>query len=883
MRKRLLSVLCVLLALAVSLGVANLASAFAAAENHAVNAAMWVNDAFEDKTVFDSAGIHYKDFGAGQNYAGNSYKQLLPKSYTVTLKFKTSSDQPATFKIVFADPSEAINGKALKPWEIDGQVENVALEIKKDAVFLWQYNADNVYGTNKQLPVTAATVNYFDGAEHTLELTAEATAEGVVTNLKIDSTVHFDGVIASSKLNCNSVFTMGMCATALVSEEFSVSWFSVEQNKPDEIEVDPANALFDAENWLISSAVSDEVVLDGETGTLTVSGFGKGEYAATYAERLPVAYTLNLKLAYNGPSEAPANRKGLRILIANRADTAEGSQIAGGDRAYWYQIDADGNVWLMKRVDDEESAVVGDWVPELVNGAAVSCSIEIKPVWDGDASYIECRFRCGTKIVYGEIEDMDAATDNYLTIGGSNDSAEAFGFTLTYLKITDQYDSAPADCSTSAGNWSVIGATVDEKGVTAADGAAYMVTTDAAELPVIGEISFTMNSDAHGGSWSNWIRIGLGTYAASGWNNDADPANGKIYYLITLGSNFYTFDSYVGENKTLSTATPNTTNLVNEKEHVFRFVTSVVDGNFTLNYYLDDVLQLTVTETGNPFADAGRLYFFVRQTGGTGAVSVSKLYGVSEETAIVKNLMRAIYEVPFRVTADNLTGVKAQIEALSGQYDALSTTLQYQVENVGYLDFVGEKVAALEAEEADKAAAKAVSDELAAIVVPETITAENAEALKAAVAAAKEHYEALTETQKAYVAGYGVIADAEEKIAAYEKEAADRAAAKAVSDAIAAISVPAEWNEDNVTALKAAVAAAKSQYEALTAEQKAYVANYGIITDAEAKIKAYEDAKNQEDPENTPEGGCNSSLGIGSVLGLIALAGAAIAVKKREN
>ena len=123
-------------------------------------------------------------------------------------------------------------------------------------------------------------------------------------------------------------------------------------------------------------------------------------------------------------------------------------------------------------------------------------------------------------------------------------------------------------------------------------------------------------------------------------------------------------------------------------------------------------------------------------------------------------------------------------------------------------------------ENADKTAAKAVSEQIAAIG---TVTLSSAEA----IAAARTAYDALTGEQKALVTNLDVLTAAEAALAALQdKAAADAAAAK-----IGAIGT--------VTAFSASrISAARTAYDALTGEQKALVTNLDALTAAEAALAA---------------------------------------------
>ena len=130
-----------------------------------------------------------------------------------------------------------------------------------------------------------------------------------------------------------------------------------------------------------------------------------------------------------------------------------------------------------------------------------------------------------------------------------------------------------------------------------------------------------------------------------------------------------------------------------------------------------------------------------------------------------------------------------------------------------------------EAADANKAAAKAVDDRIAAIG---EVTLDS----KEAIAAARNAYDALTDAQKALVTKLDALTAAEAKLAELEEaaaaDAADKAAAKAVDDKIAAIG---EVTRDS----KDAIEAARSAYDALTDGQKA------LVTNADALLRAERD------------------------------------------
>jgi len=111
-----------------------------------------------------------------------------------------------------------------------------------------------------------------------------------------------------------------------------------------------------------------------------------------------------------------------------------------------------------------------------------------------------------------------------------------------------------------------------------------------------------------------------------------------------------------------------------------------------------------------------------------------------------------------------------------------------------------------------------------------TVTVQSKEAIEAARAA----YDALTAEQKKLIENYETLTKAEAKLKELQSEL-DKAAVDAVEDKIAAIGTVTLQSKD-------AIKAARAAYDKLTAEQKAQVSNYKALTDAEAALKALEEA-----------------------------------------
>ena len=179
-------------------------------------------------------------------------------------------------------------------------------------------------------------------------------------------------------------------------------------------------------------------------------------------------------------------------------------------------------------------------------------------------------------------------------------------------------------------------------------------------------------------------------------------------------------------------------------------------------------------------------------------------------------------------------------EALTGNQKALVTEETVQ------------KLANLEAKIAemtdDAEAAAEVEQEIVSLPSAEELTLEDAPAVKTANA----HYEALTDEQKSLISADIVekLQKAVEQMAILEEQAADQAAADAVTEQIN--SLPAA---DTLTlADKAAVEAAREAYEALTDAQKQYVTEetMAVLEKCENRIQELESAENPDGPDVTP-------------------------------
>ncbi|MBR3844775.1 MAG: hypothetical protein IKM39_04640 [Clostridia bacterium] len=195
----------------------------------------------------------------------------------------------------------------------------------------------------------------------------------------------------------------------------------------------------------------------------------------------------------------------------------------------------------------------------------------------------------------------------------------------------------------------------------------------------------------------------------------------------------------------------------------------------------------------------------------------------------VNAVVDAINALPTTVTVNHQTA----IEAARAAYNALTDTQKAKVTNLATLVSAEQKLAAAQAEAADKAAAKVVDDMIAALPAVNSLTLND----EAAVNAARDAYQDLALAQRNYVNNLGLLEAAEAKLSALQQqENNDKAAAQGVDSMIAAL--------PGVNALtlndKTAVNAARDAYQDLTLTQRNYVNNLNILEAAEAQIALLE-------------------------------------------
>lgn len=194
---------------------------------------------------------------------------------------------------------------------------------------------------------------------------------------------------------------------------------------------------------------------------------------------------------------------------------------------------------------------------------------------------------------------------------------------------------------------------------------------------------------------------------------------------------------------------------------------------------------------------------------------------IADETAKVKDPSEAAAVQAMIDALDDAANITLEDEpavvAARNAYDSLTENGKAMVTNISKLTAAEAAIAPLRAA-ADKAAADAVTEKIEALG---EVTLESEEAIQAT----RDAYEALTDSQKKLVDTTKLVA-AETKLAELKEAAANKAAADAVIAKIQAIGTVSKDSEE-------AIKAARADYEALTADQKALVSNLKVLEAAE--------------------------------------------------
>lgn len=204
-------------------------------------------------------------------------------------------------------------------------------------------------------------------------------------------------------------------------------------------------------------------------------------------------------------------------------------------------------------------------------------------------------------------------------------------------------------------------------------------------------------------------------------------------------------------------------------------------------------------------------------------VKISGIYHKTADAAFQSITVSSFETIDEEYDADRANETIALIEKLGADSSAAqveAARISYDKLTKAQKELVGEQAYARLA----AAEEKVESDKQAAKVVAEMIAALGAKPDDAAVKAAREAYDKLTESQKKLVENINLLTEAENAIAA---------AAENVKKANAVIAL---INSLSKNPSKAKAAEARNAYNKLTAEQKAMVTNLNQLIAAEKKI-----------------------------------------------
>ena len=763
LKKKLVLLLSAILvvSIAVSLCAATLFAAdgadkFDGQTNLATDASLWNRGAKTDSAWYTVGenGIGITEYGAGSAPTAVSLKELLPYEGVLQVTFNSDVNPAGYFKMIFADNSGSTNGLAMKPWEISGKAEHVALEINNNGIFLWQYNKGNEYPNASQLGVNNATVNYIDGNDHVIKVEYKAGENSYKLKLMIDETVHYDNTLTTDKLFVNNVLTLGGYGNNQVVANLAIKSVTVEKlgEEPAPV-IDANNLLGKADKW----TVSENATLDETTATLTANGI-TGSIAAL-KDVLPAEATISMKA---------------ELLDVPTEDTHKGMiqfRILSNDvEELVMQIDGDGNVWLMHidKVSGEILTTSGDWLPGLLAGLN-TIQISVTPEFDADGSDVLVVVSAAAKNIGLVVENLDLVTGNYFEVVGLG----VGGIKITEIKVDDMVkeksDSAltEKDLIKDASGWSYVSSSISEDKIELG-GQDYLQYTK--ELPAEGEVTFTIKGTA---DCNSWYYLGFGNFKSSLWDGETVTAEQNRFRITTTGTQgFYTIG--LSDGTAVAKKTSDTTTLFDGTKQTFTWKTEKVDGGLKITLTRNGIEEFSNVYASDTALGSSKGFYLMFRA--TGAHNVSPVITDVKSTFVEKvdvtayneaiAIKRAIYALD-KPTEENAATVKENAAALIGN---LTDEQRKVVNNELYATYIIERADAVIAAAADKAAAKVVSDKIETLKTTyATITADNVEAAKNAVEEVKADYGALTDAQKGYVTNYGDVKTVEDAISAYEK------------------------------------------------------------------------------------------------------------------
>ena len=428
-------------------------------------------------------------------------------------------------------------------------------------------------------------------------------------------------------------------------------------------------------------------------------------------------------------------------------------------------LDDDGNFWLYHsdKVNAEFLATAGDWAPGLLT-AANDIVVTITPeLTDGDEG-VYVEVLAGGKVIGIMANDVGLVAKNELAFF----AAESGKAVISSVKVEDLL----VEKEDTAIDTTDLLASASNWSYVSSTVSADKISLGGSDyldgqvaIPVDSVVEFTINgtSDANA-----WYQFGFGTYHSSLWDGQTFGEGEARFRIVTTGTQgFYTLDlNYTA----IAKKTADTTLIFDGTEQHFKWVTETVEEGLKVTLYRNDVEEFTQVYGKETAIGASKAFYLMfRATGNHNVDPVLTNVKYSVESTVdctEYNEAVAIKKAIYGLavpTEENAAEVKAQAEALIENLD------NEFVDNVLYAEYVIELADVQLAIVADKAAAQVVIDFIDGLVETyATITAENVEQAEVAVVDAQDKFAALTAAQQAYVTNVGKIDDVQIAIDEYK-------------------------------------------------------------------------------------------------------------------
>ena len=737
---------------------------------------------------------------------------LTIKTMTVSAEDVTATvdGQPHGITVNVTDPA---TGYTIKYGTVEGTYNQTTsptqTEVGSKTVY-YQVTAANYATYTGSATVTVS-------AKQTQTITAsDVTATYGDTGVKINASVTTGGGALSYAVKSGDAVTMNETTGALtiVKAGSAVITVTAAENDTYAKATKDVNVTVNTKAMTVS-AEDVNATVDGQPHGITVTVIDPASGATVKYGTEAGSYTLDAS-----PTQTEVGEKTVYYQVtADNYTTYTGSAKVTVSAKQTQTITAEDVTATYGDTDKSVSATVT--VPET-GGGAISYAVKT-----GSENYIDVNLSTGALT----IKKVPADGKAYVTVtaaetttggtGGNGYAATTLDVTVNISKADNPLTYAATQtvsktCSTSAQTETLAEASNGQGDVSYA----IQSQKDSADADVnyfnLNGTALTLAANTPAGTYTVVVR-------ASAAGND-NYKSGALDSTVTVTVNGISQDAPVATGFTVTDATNATS-----ADGVISGVTSAME------YSLDGTTWTAVTGTTitglNP-GDVQIRYAADATHSASSAVTVTVGNQALTAANAVSDTITAL-PAAADITLDNAQAVadaKAAYDALTADQKALVPE-----ETVNNLNAAVAKIA-------DLTAANTVSNTISALPAAANVTTANKDAIEAARAA----YNALTADQKEMVSADTLkkLTDAEDALAAAQKDADDTEAANAVTDTIndlpAADAVTLSDGPD--------IQAARNAYNALTADQKAKVsaATLKKLTDAETALAAVQAAADQE-------------------------------------